>query len=62
MLAVQRANREGTSAAAQSEVLIATAFNTVANSLVTEAGRLSLLNGGREVTIRHGAEARVWLA
>jgi predicted dehydrogenase len=61
VLAVHRANREGTNGAAQAEALIATAFNTVSNSLVTEAGRLSLLNDGREVRIRQGAEAGVAL-
>lgn len=56
VLAAERANREGTTAAAQAESLVATAFNTAGNTLVAEAGRLSLLNGGREVKIHHSPE------
>ena len=41
--------------------VIATPANTVGNTLVTEAGRLSLLNGGRNVRIHYGPEPRVEL-
>jgi len=40
---------------------IATPANTVGNTLVTEAGRLSLLNGGRNVRIRYEPEPGVEL-
>ena len=49
-------------AAIEREGLIATPANTVGNTLVTEAGRLSLLNGGRNVRIRYGLESGVELA
>ena len=44
------------------EGLIATPSNTVGNTLVTEAGRLSLLNGGRNVRIRYEPEPGVELS
>jgi hypothetical protein len=36
--------------------------NSAYNELVIEAGRLSILNGGREVVIHYGENARVALA
>jgi predicted dehydrogenase len=50
--AIETLHREG---------LIATPSNTVGNTLVTEAGRLSLLNGGRNVRIRHTPQPGVEL-
>lgn len=60
--AAEAANAGGTGDVMPEETLLATAWNTVGNTLVTEAGRLSLLNGGREVRIRHGADGGVELA
>jgi predicted dehydrogenase len=60
VLAVQRMNERRD--AIEREELIATPANTVGNTLVAEAGRLSLLNGGRNVTIRYGPEPGVTLA
>lgn len=42
--------------------LIATPANTATNELVTEAGRMSITNGGRNVRIRYGAAPGVDLA
>jgi D-galacturonate reductase len=42
--------------------LIATPANTATNELVTEAGRLSITNGGRNVRITYGASPGVELA
>ena len=42
--------------------LIATPANTATNELVTEAGRLSITNGGRNVRIAYGATPGVELA
>lgn len=39
--------------------ILATPANSAFNELVVEAGRLSLLSGGREVEIRYGAEVSV---
>jgi predicted dehydrogenase len=62
VLAVRRVNqqRDATQAIEQ-QGLIATPANTVGNTLVTEAGRLSLLNGGRNVRIRYAPEPGVEL-
>jgi hypothetical protein len=60
VLAVRRINecpesgRRGVIEQIEREGLIATPSNTVGNTLVTESGRLSLLNGGRNVSIRYG--------
>ena len=43
------------------EGVMATPANSAYNELVIEAGRLSILNGGREVEIIHGAHAGVAL-
>lgn len=43
------------------EGIMATPRNSAYNELVMEAGRLSILNGGREVMIRYGADAGVQL-
>jgi len=42
--------------------IMATPANSAYNELVIEAGRLSILNGGREVVIHYGENARVALA
>jgi hypothetical protein len=42
--------------------IMATPANSAYNELVIEAGRLSILNGGREVVIHYGEDARVALA
>jgi hypothetical protein len=42
--------------------IMATPANSAYNELVIEAGRLSILNGGREVVIHYGDNARVALA
>jgi hypothetical protein len=42
--------------------IMATPANSAYNALVTEAGRLSILNGGREVVIHYGKNARVAFA
>jgi hypothetical protein len=39
--------------------IMATPRNSAYNELVMEAGRLSILNGGREVEIRYGKSASV---
>ena len=63
VLAVRRANEQNEPIEAiERDGLIATAANTVGNTLVTEAGRLSLLNGGRNVQIRYGPQPEVKLA
>jgi hypothetical protein len=41
--------------------VIATPANSLYNELVVEAGRLSILNGGREVTIAYEPEPKVSL-
>jgi D-galacturonate reductase len=41
------------------EGIMATPANSAYNELVMEAGRLSILNGGREVEIKYGADAGV---
>lgn len=41
------------------EGIMATPVNSAYNELVMEAGRLSILNGGREVAIRYGREAGI---
>jgi hypothetical protein len=41
------------------EGLIATPANSAFNELVIEAGRKSILSGGREVLIEYGADPRV---
>jgi len=63
VVAVGRVNENPEAIAAiEREGLIATPANTVGNTLVAEAGRLSLLNGGRNVRIRYGLESGVELA
>ena len=42
--------------------IMATPANSAYNELVIEAGRLSILNSGREVVIHYGENARVALA
>ena len=60
--AVNRINeREAKIEAIEREGLIATPTNTIGNTLVTEAGRLSLLNGGMNVKIGYGPEPGVEL-
>jgi hypothetical protein len=40
---------------------MATPANSACNDLVIEAGRLSILNGGREALMHYGENARVAL-
>ena len=62
VLAVRRVNEQNEAIEAiEREGLIATPANTVGNTLVTEAGRLSLLNGGRTVRIRSAPDPGVEL-
>jgi len=42
--------------------IMGTPANSACNELVIEAGRLSILNGGREAVIHYGENARVALA
>jgi predicted dehydrogenase len=68
VLAVRRVNaaapgdRRATVERIERDGFIATPANTVGNTLVTEAGRLSLLNGGRNLRIRYEPEPGVELA
>jgi D-galacturonate reductase len=67
VLAVRRVNEAGRSGgdavrAIVEQGLIATPWGTVGNTLVTEAGRLSIGNGGRNVRILYAPEPRVQLA
>jgi hypothetical protein len=41
--------------------VLATPANSRYNELVVEAGRLSILNEGREARIEYGGEPHVWL-